>query len=402
MRTRALAALALAGCQLAVGTNGIENRPRKAARARVAVFANGPALGAATLDALAAQPNIDASLLPEGGDEGNTPCERAAAGGFDYLAGVALSVTPPETKCVSYEIGFNHRCASSVVVIASHVVANLSLVRVDRCPPRPKSSIHRFTEEKLREAGEPGVARATAVVLASLPKVFANLLPDQFVLDDSGRVPTSSRGDRGTDGVFADYRDGRKVGTLRVTDAGAADERHDRLICCFDSRPGDLLFRTEPANVIEIIPTFSGARLLAGGTAHEALGYGFTFGLRDLAGGWQGGLELDQLFTAHTNQVLGTIEAGYGFRPSTRWAVSLVAGGGGSFTARRNSDVEEPDGRSVHGLALARAQVQPGRQWFLRLDLGYIWSSSAHATAGAAPETFQLRGPLFRVGAGLL
>ncbi len=394
MSRRALAALALAGCQLAVGTNGIENRPRKAALARIAVVANGPALGAVTLGALAAQPNIDATLLPEGGDEGSTACERAAAAGFDYLASAALSVTPPETRCVSYEIAFNHRCASSVVVTASSVVANLSLVRVDRCPPPPKSSIHRSTAETLRESGEPGVARATAVVLASLPKVFANLLPDQFVVDDSGRAPA--------DGVFADYRDGRKVGTLRVTNAGAADERHDRLICCFDSRPGDLLFRTEPANVVEIVPTFSGARLLAGGTAHEALGYGFTLGARDLAGRWQGGVELDQLFTAHTNQVLGTIEVGYGFRPSTRWAVSLLAGGGGSFTSRRNPEVDEPDGRAVHALALARAQVQPGRQWFLRLDLGYIWSSSAHATAAAAPETFQLRGPLFRLGAGLL
>ena len=402
MGRRALAALALAGCQLAVGTNGIENRPRKAALARVAVVANGPALGAATLAALAAQPNIDASPLPEEGDEGNTPCQRAAAGGFDYLATAALAITLPETRCVSHEIAFNHRCTSSVVVTGSYVVVNLNLVRVDRCPPPPKSSVHRFTEEKLRAAGESDVPRATAVALASLPNVFANLLPDQFVLDDAGLVPAPPPGDRVKDGVFADYRDGRKVGTLRVTHAGVAGERHDRLICCFDSQPRDLLFRTEPANVVEILPTFSGARLLADGTGHEALGYGFTLGLRDLAGGLQGGVELDQLFTAHTNQVLGTIEAGYGFRPSMRWAVSLVAGGGGSFTSRRNPDVDEPDGRSVHGLALARAQVQPGRQWFLRLDLGYIWSSSAHATAGVAPETFQLRGPLFRIGAGLL
>ena len=119
MSTRALAALALAGCtlagcQLAVGTNGIENRPRRAPLARVAVVANGPELGAATLAALAAQPNIDASPLPEGGDEGNTPCERAAAAGFDYLASASLAVTLPGTRCASYEIGFSHRCTSSV------------------------------------------------------------------------------------------------------------------------------------------------------------------------------------------------------------------------------------------------------------------------------------------------
>src|SRR3954471_2281922 len=157
MGTRALAALALAGCQLAVGTNGIENRPRKAARARVAVVANGSALEAATLAALAAQPNIDASPLPGGGGEGNTPCGRAAAGGFDYLASASLTISLPETRCVSYEVGFNHQCASSVVVTSSYVVANLSLVRVDRCPPPPKSSIHRFTEEKLQAAGDSDV-----------------------------------------------------------------------------------------------------------------------------------------------------------------------------------------------------------------------------------------------------
>jgi hypothetical protein len=96
------------------------------------------------------------------------------------------------------------------------------------------------------------------------------------------------------------------------------------------------------------------------------------------------------------------VPAGYGFRPTPRWALSLIAGGGGGFASRRNAPAGEADAHAVQAMATVRAQVQSGRQWFLRLDAGYVWSSTYNGGATGPPETFLLRGPLLRLGGGLM
>lgn len=111
---------------------------------------------------------------------------------------------------------------------------------------------------------------------------------------------------------------------------------------------------------------------------------------------------LEELLTSESTHVLGTVEAGYGFRPTPRWALSLIAGGGGGIATRRNAPAGEADAHAVHATATVRAQVQGGRQWFLRLDAGYVWSSAYDGGATGPPETFLLRGPLLRLGGGLM
>ena len=46
------------------------------------------------------------------------------------------------------------------------------------------------------------------------------------------------------------------------------------------------------------------------------------------------------------------------------------------------------------------ASVQPGRGWFVSLDLGYVQSLPYAAAAGDS-RTFLLQGPLLRVSVGL-
>jgi hypothetical protein len=352
-----------AACQLPIGSAGRENLPRRTARARLALVASSSQLREATLAALASQPNLEATPLDDDGAP-MAACARADAAGFDYLATARLVKQDAGSRCDSYEVAAGPpRCSGRTALGPDYMVVRLALSRTARCGTR--SILVRTVQKPIERPFETGEARATAAALADLPRLLADLLPDQIVLDDAGRVPLSADGAHPPDGVFIAYREGKRVGALRLADAGMPGERQDPLVCCFAPAPHDLLVRAAP-HVLEVVPSVSGARLVTGGTAHAAAGYGVTLGLRDLTGGWQGGVELDQLFTAHTNQVLGTFEAGYGFRPAPRWALSLLAGGGGSFTSRRDPVVDEADGRAAHALALARLQLE-GRQWFARL-----------------------------------
>ena len=377
--------LATTGCQLAIGRQGVDTGPRKAPTVRVILVASTPALGAAALKALAVQPNIEASWPAdtEMANEGEL-CAQARAGGFDYLARAYLD-------------------AAELIDTRHEPEGAYAAVRLDLFDPatcRRKKNLRREVEQRTRVLGQAGVDEATAAVLSGLAPAFANLFPDQVVLDTAARIDASDR-DRG-DGVFRDYRDHHYVGSLRVGNASLPDERHALLSCCFEPRAGDLLFKSEPNRVLEFVPSATTLRLRVGGAARTAAGASVEMGVRPLEGGFQFGLTLEELLTADTEHVLGTIEIGYGVRPAPRWAVALIAGGGGGLAARRSAPAMEADAQGAHTSAVARVQYQGGRQWFLRLDAGYIWSATYGLRSGGPPETFDVRGPLLRLGAGLM
>jgi len=280
----------------------------------------------------------------------------------------------------------------------AYAAVRLDLFATATC--KRKKNLRREIERRTHVAGQAGVDQVTTAVLTDLVPAFANLFPDQVWLDDDVRVSALDR-ERG-DGVFRDYRDHHYVVSLRVGDASLADERHVLLSCCFEPRAGDLLFKSEPNRVLEFVPSATGTRLRAGDVSRTAVGASLEMDVRPLEGGWQFGLTLEELLTSQTEHVLGTIEIGYGLRPAPRWAIALLAGGGGGLAARRNAPAMEADAQGAHASATARVQFQGGAQWFLRLDAGYVWSATYDLRAGGPPETFAVRGPLLRLGAGLL
>jgi hypothetical protein len=393
---------AFGACQLAVGKRGVAEYPRQRTKVRVAVDGATAEVGAATLAALAAQRNIDAQPLAVTDWSATLlqRCDLAKAAGFDYLAHVQLNANElVELKCIQYSFQLHGGCAETGASYKGAIATvSLDMLQVSSC--QPYTNLRRGAYKKTSLKGKPGMEKATAQVLASVGTAFAGIFPDQVTLDQTAHVPSSEpvRGE----GVFRDYRENHYVGSLRVEAAGTDRERQKLLTCCFQPRPDDLLFKSDSDRVLEFVPGPSVARVSIGGVPHTAAGFGIDLGLRGREGGLQFGVMLEELLTSESVHFLGTLEAGYGFRPTPRWAVSLIAGGGGGIAARRNAPPGESDAQAPHVMGVMRAQLQGGRQWFLRFDAGYVWSSSYDGGATGPPETFLIRGPLVRLGGGLM
>jgi hypothetical protein len=167
-----------------------------------------------------------------------------------------------------------------------------------------------------------------------------------------------------------------------------------------------VLVRQERVPLFELVPSFSLSTLTRDGVASVAPGLGVRLRMRSLDHGWLGGVSLDFLFADGASVALGTIEGGYQWRPHPTLMVGVIAGGGGGAASTSAGDAAgDPQPGGAHTLAALVASWQPGRDWFLALDAGYIYSMryglGGDATPTVSPPAFEVRGPLLRLAAGL-
>jgi hypothetical protein len=324
-----------------------------------------------------------------------TVCSWAREQGLDYFAVASVETDGytmrSTTRAGSYEARARFWLEVSDVATCT---------KIDQVSRTLKETTNTRPEEG--EGGGGGLTLARQRLMESIAASLGDTFPLQMVVDEASHLRRTGAELPTPDGLYGVFRQDEYIGLVDVAAAETPAERITRLGCCFQPRPGDLLVQRDRYHLLELAPSALFATMTVDDHTRLAAGAGVHARYWPVTSGWQGGVAIDFLFATGARAVLGTVEAGYRWRPASAMTVALVGGAGGGFGSSATADAAgEAQARGVHVIGGVNANVQPARNVFADVDLGFIYSNHYGDVAPGTQPQLTLRGPILRLAVGL-